>query len=468
MPKNVLVADDSLTMRKVISLVLAPDDFRLIEVGNGTDALAKAQEMSPDMVLLDGSMPGKDGFEVCAALKKNPKTAHIPILLLVNGQDAIDEEKVRSVLADDYIAKPFESQALLDKACSLLKMPLVAPLPIRGSAAAAASRLQPVSTPPTPTPPAFETPAAPPTPALSEAPVVPPVPAIPAAPTFVPPPAPPLVPLSSKTELSPAFLQPPPPSPPSRATPTTSFAAPSFSMSPPAPASTREPVPRTVPPRGTSMRVPGAPLFGPPPALPSSPVAPELQALPMSSSPARPGFVPTFPPARSAPPPAYGTRPPPAYGTPAPMSPRPLPLTQPFSRTAAAPPTPFMSRPALPKSTSAPAPSFFPPAGRPAAPASPAYRPAPYARSPVPSQTPASMGMRRDDPFGLRGPPTPVSQVPPSALNPEAALRELLPLISKELLEKVIWEVVPQLAETMIREHIERLIQAKERGQKDS
>jgi len=467
MPKNVLVADDSLTMRKVISLVLTSDDFRLIEVDNGTDALAKTQEMGPDMVLADGLMPGKDGFELCAALKKNPRTAHIPVLLLLNGQEPVDEERVKAVGADAYLAKPFESQALLDKVCSLLKMPLFAPLPTRGFSMTSAAK-QPVVGPSAPSAPSA--PVAPSAPALPVAPVVSPPPAFsatpaapPSAPVFTPPP-------SATTERSPAFLQPPPPAAPPRAASSTPLTPTPFSMPPPAAPPMRETAPRVaspVPPRGTT-RTPGTPIFGAPPAPPPqpmasvAPVAPELQAMavPMAG-PSRPGLAPTFPPARTAPP-AYGARPQPTYGAP---GPRPLPLTQQLSRTASpATPAPPMQRAAFAKPPpAAPAAPLFSPAGRPTAYPSPGYHPPLSARAPMPQQATAG-GLMRRDPFGLGGRAAAVSPTPSPAFNPEAVLRELLPSVSKELLEKVIWEVVPQLAETMIREHIERLIQAKEKG----
>jgi len=486
MPKNVLVADDSPTMRKLISMVLASDDFRLIEVDNGADAVVKAQEMNPDMVLADWSMPGKDGFEVCAALKENPKTARIPVLLLVSGQD-VDEEKVRSSGADDYIAKPFESQALLDKACTLLKVPLVPPLPIR-------SHRQLFSSPPPP--PASGVPVVSPPPAVSptpvvSAPVVPPTPAVP-----VPPIAPlsspltsplsspltsPLAsPLSAGIEQAPTFLK--PPSFP-RAPSPTSFAPPS---SFPAPSSLGEvvtPRPSPLAPRGTPLRT-DAPVLGatpaPSPLANIAPAIPGLHATPLPTPKGTPAPrpAPAFPP--RTPPPAYGVRPTSAYGmstptpvAPKPVAPTPVPLTQPIPRPAVAPPAPFAPRVALPKptvsSTPAPIPSFFSPVARPASPYPPSSPPAPsrpasFARPPMSQQTPAGVGMRRaDNPYGLEAPVVQAAPLASSTLNPEAALRELLPAVSKELLEKILWEVVPQLAEAMIREHIERLIQAKEK-----
>jgi CheY-like chemotaxis protein len=119
-PKNVLVADDSVTMRKVIGMIFAAEDFHLTSVDNGIDAIAKARELKPDLVLADVTMPGKSGYEVCEAIKSDPALAHIPVLLLAGTFEAFDEGRARAARADGHIAKPFESQALIDKVRQLL------------------------------------------------------------------------------------------------------------------------------------------------------------------------------------------------------------------------------------------------------------------------------------------------------------------------------------------------------------
>ena len=69
MPKTVLVADDSVTMRKVIGMVFATEDVQIVSVDNGADAINRARELRPAVVVADASMPGKSGYEVCEALK---------------------------------------------------------------------------------------------------------------------------------------------------------------------------------------------------------------------------------------------------------------------------------------------------------------------------------------------------------------------------------------------------------------
>ncbi|HYX92923.1 MAG TPA: response regulator, partial [Myxococcaceae bacterium] len=115
MPKNVLVADDSITMRKVIGMTFAAEDFHITAVDNGIEAVAKARELKPDLVVADVTMPGKSGYEVCEQIKSDPSTARTPVLLLAGNSEAFDEARARAAKADGHIVKPFESQTLLDK-----------------------------------------------------------------------------------------------------------------------------------------------------------------------------------------------------------------------------------------------------------------------------------------------------------------------------------------------------------------
>jgi CheY-like chemotaxis protein len=143
MPKTLLVADDSLTIRKVIGMVLALEDFQLTSVDNGIDAIARAREMKPDLVLADVLMPGRSGYEVCEALKADPSTAHVPVLLLSGNFEPFDEGRARAARADGHLTKPFESQALLDKVRALLGLPagqpMLPPRPAMATPAAPAS-----------------------------------------------------------------------------------------------------------------------------------------------------------------------------------------------------------------------------------------------------------------------------------------------------------------------------------------
>ena len=99
MAKTLLLADDSVTIQKVVNISFASEDVTLVTVDNGDDAMERRQETRPDLILADVVMPGKNGYEVCEAIKANPDLAHIPVLLLTGTFEAFDEERARSARA---------------------------------------------------------------------------------------------------------------------------------------------------------------------------------------------------------------------------------------------------------------------------------------------------------------------------------------------------------------------------------
>src|SRR5512136_2145086 len=169
MGKKILLADDSITIQKVIELTFSDEDFDVITVGNGRLALEKVPEVRPDIVLCDIIMPEKDGYEVCEQIKTNPASSHVPVLLLTGAFEPFDQERAARAGYDGSLAKPFEPETLIAKVKDLL-----ARAPARPSAPlpAPAPRLadgppQPAVAPPPvlpfqrPAPPAFTPPAPP-------------------------------------------------------------------------------------------------------------------------------------------------------------------------------------------------------------------------------------------------------------------------------------------------------------------
>lgn len=120
MPKKILLADDSITIQKVIGLTFANEDVTLTVVDNGDEALIKAREVTPDLIIADVVMPGKDGYEVCYSIKHDPNLQHVPVLLLTGTFETFDETMANKVGANGFITKPFESQALIDKVNELI------------------------------------------------------------------------------------------------------------------------------------------------------------------------------------------------------------------------------------------------------------------------------------------------------------------------------------------------------------
>ncbi|PLY03866.1 MAG: hypothetical protein C0623_00515 [Desulfuromonas sp.] len=120
MSKKLLLADDSITIQKVIGITFAHEDYDLTIVDNGDAALQKAQGNKPDLIMADVFMPGKNGYELCAAVKQDPNLQNVPVLLLTGTFEPFDEEKAVSSGANGWISKPFESQALIGKVEELL------------------------------------------------------------------------------------------------------------------------------------------------------------------------------------------------------------------------------------------------------------------------------------------------------------------------------------------------------------
>ncbi|MCH9648040.1 MAG: response regulator [Deltaproteobacteria bacterium] len=111
MSKTILLADDSVTIQKVIELTFMDQDYDLDAVSNGDDALERLGQSSPDFVIADVHMPGASGYEV--ARRSKERYPEVPVLLLVGTFEPFDEGEFRSSGADQTLKKPFDSQELL-------------------------------------------------------------------------------------------------------------------------------------------------------------------------------------------------------------------------------------------------------------------------------------------------------------------------------------------------------------------
>lgn len=128
MKAQVLVADDSATIQKVVELTLSRSGVKLVQARSGEEALRKAREVKPDLMLIDHSMPDRTGQQLCAEVRQDPRLRDVPIILMAAALEPIDEAAARRVGASGVVSKPFESQALIDKVKQLLASP-VAPVP---------------------------------------------------------------------------------------------------------------------------------------------------------------------------------------------------------------------------------------------------------------------------------------------------------------------------------------------------
>ena len=120
MPHKLLLADDSVTIQRVIELTFADEDVDVLAVGDGKKAIESIQSDRPDIVLADVGMPERDGYEVAEFVKRNPQLANIPVLLLTGAFEPIDESRARAVGCDGVLVKPFEPQMVINRVKDLL------------------------------------------------------------------------------------------------------------------------------------------------------------------------------------------------------------------------------------------------------------------------------------------------------------------------------------------------------------
>ncbi|HET7711238.1 MAG TPA: response regulator [Thermoanaerobaculia bacterium] len=121
MPKRILLADDSITIQKVVELTFSDGDYEVVAVNNGAKAIQKLSEMRPDIILSDIIMPEKNGYEVCEYVKSHPDFRTIPVVLLTGTFEPFDPERADKAGCDAVVTKPFESQSLIQKVEELIQ-----------------------------------------------------------------------------------------------------------------------------------------------------------------------------------------------------------------------------------------------------------------------------------------------------------------------------------------------------------
>ena len=120
MPYTLLLADDSVTIQRVIELTFADEDVNVVAVSDGDQAIARLESSPPDIVLADIGMPGKNGYEVAKYIKQSPKLSHIPVVLLTGAFEPVDQARATEAGCDGVLAKPFEPQLVIGRVKDLL------------------------------------------------------------------------------------------------------------------------------------------------------------------------------------------------------------------------------------------------------------------------------------------------------------------------------------------------------------
>jgi twitching motility two-component system response regulator PilG len=112
-PVRVLVIDDSNTIRRSAEIFLRQGGHEVVLAEDGFDALAKVNDFQPDMIFCDILMPRLDGYQTCAIIKRNPRFAQVPVIMLSSKDGVFDKARGRMVGSEDYLTKPFTKEQLL-------------------------------------------------------------------------------------------------------------------------------------------------------------------------------------------------------------------------------------------------------------------------------------------------------------------------------------------------------------------
>ena len=118
---KILVVDDENYILHILDFSLGAEGYEVITAEDGEEAVRKAKEHRPDLVVLDVMMPKMDGFEACRAIKGDPEIGGTPVILLSAKARDIDQKQGYEAGADDYITKPFSPGRLVDRVHGLLQ-----------------------------------------------------------------------------------------------------------------------------------------------------------------------------------------------------------------------------------------------------------------------------------------------------------------------------------------------------------
>jgi twitching motility two-component system response regulator PilG len=112
-PKKILVIDDSNTIRRSAEIFLKQGGYEVLLAEDGFDALAKVNDHEPSIIFCDILMPRLDGYQTCAIIKRNPRFAATPVIMLSSKDGLFDKARGRMVGSQDYLTKPFTKDQLL-------------------------------------------------------------------------------------------------------------------------------------------------------------------------------------------------------------------------------------------------------------------------------------------------------------------------------------------------------------------
>src|SRR4029077_14206197 len=122
MAKRILIADDSVTIQKAFAMTFAgSDDVTVSGARSADEGLALAQRNHPDLVIADGVMPGRSGYDLCASIKADPALRAVPVFILASTQQPYDPARGQTAGADGQLATPWDTTAMMERGRELLR-----------------------------------------------------------------------------------------------------------------------------------------------------------------------------------------------------------------------------------------------------------------------------------------------------------------------------------------------------------
>jgi DNA-binding response OmpR family regulator len=118
--RKILIADDNENIREALTYLLEDEGYKLALARDGADTLKKVREFLPDVLFLDIMMPEMNGYEVCRAIKNDPKLRNTYVIMLTAKGQVAEQERGKEVGADEYIVKPFSPMEILSKIKNIL------------------------------------------------------------------------------------------------------------------------------------------------------------------------------------------------------------------------------------------------------------------------------------------------------------------------------------------------------------
>jgi CheY-like chemotaxis protein len=472
---TILVADDSVTIQRAVEIAFDKEPFTVVKAGSADEALARARQLKPHVILADHTMPDRSGYDLAAALRADPTTQSIPVVLLTAATAPFDAARAGAVGVEQHVQKPFDCQTLLDRVRGILGVAATAP----GTAVVpAATPVVTAASAGMPRPPGI---AGVPRPPAGAATMGSTLSATAAAASVARTPS---LPQPAAAPQAFASAPPRPAAPPPQASPAPSQAVPSQaapsqaapSQAAPSQAVPPQPAPSQPAPSQPSAPPPQAFASVPPQPAPSQPSAPPPQAfasVPPQPAPPLQAFAPTM-----------GTG---LAGAPV-VAPTTVAASAPSNWQAVAPGAVLRDVAGVPASedlieladadfgdiaaaAAVPPASLHPvhtvpplaPSAAPAAAAAPgASRPATAA----PVAAPPSMAPAAALPVATGATAAVIAAAGPAitAATGVAPTAATLSAEARAIVERIAWEVVPELAEVIIREEIQRLLKARHSG----